>query len=332
MEPEKKRMIALGVLIALAIIGAVVYSFWGNVINRGTLVINGAAPFHVEIFHGDKFDCNSSPCTVTQRTGLKELIISREGYESIIVDADVKLWRETELTLDFELIPDVTVTDVFPDETALPAYELVIDDNTRMQKLVKSGDPIRAALAFFPTEMDKTRIFGSKQTVLLVNQKNSGTVAYLVDLAAQKKRSINYDFTSLVNGKWSMDGRYFVFNELGKSQLSIMDNSGKIIKTKVITGISQVGWSSDGRLVFATLQSDSLGGATDSGGFNIITLSGEKNGEYYLFGFYDPAENTYSKIGRFPEIPKAPRDLVLLGNGRELYFRYGRENFKINLK
>ena len=120
MELEKKRALALAILIIIIILGGIIYFFWGNLINHGTIIISGDAPFSVEVFGVESVYCETSPCEITQKIGAKSLIVEKEGYRSEFIDVDVKLWGTVETEVKFRIIPHLLSADAMPEEDKNP--------------------------------------------------------------------------------------------------------------------------------------------------------------------------------------------------------------------
>lgn len=327
MDKETKRALALGILISGVIIFAVVYFFWGALINRGTILINAKAPFTVSIRDLPQITCTESPCKIVQKIGEKTLILEKEGYNGKIVDTDVNLWRTVSVDVNFELIPFLQKTASYPLMPEKYNYEIIFDEKSGNPKLVLADDPYKTAIIYFTGEVSPLRIFGSKNAALIVSSEGE---VYLVNTVLKERTKVEINLQDITQGKISDNGKYFAYNESRK--LKIVDFAK--LAENFSTAISETGsdinpengfWTYENKFVFATDQS------TQSEGER-VTLLPEKIGKGFSFIVFDPQENSMKKLGTYQDIISVPYDVLVLANESELYFRSGEENFKVVLK
>jgi hypothetical protein len=333
MEIEQRRSLALGIIIAVVIISAVIYFFWGALINKGTIQILADPPFTVEVFGDESFSCEDSPCEIKQKTGLKDLILSKEGHKTIITEAEVNLWRTTLLKIDFELIPKIAKTAFAPENQNETKYNLVMDDKNGMQKLVKEDDGSGIAIVYFQKPLKNAKIFGSKNKALILSKSVSAVDVYEIDIRKKTRNKISDEnLGKIVDGAWSYDGKYFVFEKENSNHLWLFDSVVGAAKQLAVSGnVSKTSWIYDGGLVFVTDQgykSESVGGKY---GENYMKLMDVKSVTTFIVGIYHPDEDSYTKIELTDKISKMPDKLIATGNGQNIYFKLGEEIFQIIL-
>lgn len=328
MDADKKRTLIFVILISLAIIGSIVYFFWGNVINRGTLKLIGVAPFHVEIFGISQHDCLNSPCEIELKSGRKDLIISKEGARTLITEADIKFWRTTELNLNFNLLPFIVETQNIPEEETIPGYGLVFDKNVRMQKLIKLDDPAKAAIVYFPQLLDDYKIIQGKNAILVIDNKKPKGEGYIVDVKTNSRERIeNTDLLDFKEGKWSPDGRYLIFKKQNSAYLGLLNVKKQEIKQlSLAADLAQTSWIYNNDLIFISSQAYSSENDIE------ITLLDQKALTGFTFGIYHPGKNTFEKIGSFAEVNRMPEKFISNSSGEAVYFKLDGKNFKINLQ
>lgn len=328
MDTDKKRTLIFGILIGLAIIGSVIYFLWGNVINRGTLKIIADAPFHVEIFGVSQHDCLISPCGIKLKSGPKDLIISKDGARTLIAEADIKLWRTTELSLNFDLLPTVIEIQNIPEEEIIPEYDLVFDGKAQMQKLVGLDDPTKTGIVYFPQTLDEYTIVHGKNAVLVIDDSKPEGEGYIVNVKDNTREKIeNSDIINFEDGKWSPDGKYMVFKKNDSTYLWILNAEDKEIEQlSLATGLDMTSWIYNNYLIFISNQAYSSENDVE------ITLLAQEALTGYTFGIYNPERNIIGKIGNFAEIIRMPEKFISTASGEAVYFQIDGKKYKINLK
>ncbi|MBI4975269.1 hypothetical protein HZC20_01195 [Candidatus Peregrinibacteria bacterium] len=330
MDREQRKVFAFGIILALIVILSVVYFLWGNLINRGYIEITGTAPFVVEVFESQIVECGASPCEIKETIGSKNLILSKEGYKKMIKTVKVSLFGKTRINADFEIIPFLQSAESMPKDEEKIDYELVLDKDTQMTKLINKKDSSKTTIVFFPKSLKTPKIFGSKKSILIMDFGGSTRTAYRVDAILKSKDKIeNFDFTEIENGVWSDTGKYFVFTKSDSQNLWLMDGKNKITKLNLLKDGVLFAWGAKDSLFFAT--SMSFQNATTKGKYGdyYINLLPEKSKTKILFGIYHPDENAYTSIGDFDEIKSLPDKMIPLGNEKAVYFKIKDKIFKL---
>ena len=328
MDLEKKRTIFLGVILALAVLGSLIFFFWGNVIDRGTIKITGNAPFNVEIYGLSKQDCSSSPCIIKTRSGYKDLVARKDGFKSIVTSAMVKLWSTVDLPLTFDLIPQVEATDDIPAAQTKTEFDLVLDHGNNMQKLINKSNVSSETLAYFPKPITKFKIIGGKNSALILDLNSANNPAYIVNFETKKRQELSQkDLNDFKDGSWSDDGKYLLFSKKNYSNLWLLNaTNNNISQLALTTGLKQTSWAYNDNLVFVSTQSYS------SVGENTINLLNAPAENGLTFGIYAAGNGQYELIGNFPEIQTLPDEFIATGNGNAVYFQSGKKDFKIILR
>lgn len=328
MEIEKKRTIFFGSILALAILGSVIFFFWGNVINRGTIKLIGDAPFKVEVYGITNQDCPTSPCLVKTKSGYKDLAIRKDGFRSIVTSATVKLWGTVEVPLTFDIIPSIEATDAIPDSQKKLEFDLVMDRGNNMQKLINKSNISSEALAYFPKPIRKFQIIGGKNSALILDLNSQDNPAYIVNFETKKREEISQkDLVDLVDGNWSNDGKFLLFTKKNSNKLWLLSVSTKnISQLQLSTGIKQTSWSYSDNLVFVTDQ------AYSTIAENEINLLDSKAENGVTFGIYQASIGKYEPIGNFSEILSLPDELIATSNGNTIYFKSDKKDFRIILR
>ncbi len=323
MDSDKKRMLVFGGLIVIAIAASVVYFFWGTVINRGTLRVIGKAPFTVEVFGISTNECRVSPCEIKLKRGIKDLIIKKEGYKTLVTDATVRMWSTVDLNVEFEIIPQVATTQSVPEDQKMEQYKLVPDKKTKMQKLVNAGDTREVAIVYFQKALKDPLIIGNKNSILIIGQE-----IYLVDVKAQTREKLtDENLKEIAYGKWSEDGSYLIYKRKNSEFLWLLDSASKTTKQLQLTiGLAQISWIYNNDLMFITDQSYRSQGETE------VDLVEEKAITGFTVGTYHAQENIYERIDTFAQIPSLPTQVIATNNGQTVYFTINNEKFKVNLK
>ncbi len=330
MDIEKKRTIFFGTILALAIFGAVVFFFWGNIINRGTIKITGDAPFEVEVYGLSKENCATSPCSIKTKSGYKDLVFRKDGFRAIITSSTIKLWRTVEIPLAFDIIPQVEETDAIPDPQQKNKFDLIMDRGNNMQKLVNKSNisGTADAMAYFPKPITEFKIIGGKNSALILDLNSLNNPAYIVNFETQKREELDQKgLADMEEGSWSNDGKYLLFSKSDSANLWLLNATTKnVTQLQLSTGINQVSWSYSDNLVFVSEQ------AYSSVRENEINLLNTKTESGLTFGIYKAASDKYERIGNFSEILSLPDEFIATGNGNTIYFKSDEKNFKIILR
>lgn len=320
---RKRRMIGFSIIFVLVVILAVLYFFWG-VINRGTVKITGDTPFAVEILGIDPFTCEKSPCEITSRRGVQNIIAKKDNHKTIVTEVSVKLWRSVELPLVFEKLPTLSKIEEIPEALGEVRYGIINDEASHMQKLVESDDKNEIAIVYFQKSLKNPKIFGTKDYVLVIDEE-----VYKIDTRLKSRERLNVDIPAIDAGKWSLSGKYFVYSEPDSKALWLLNTQHQTIKQLTLaTNMLQVAWIYGDSLGFVSKQGFNSGGLSGDGR-EIIRLLSDDSANSFVFGTYTPSEDVYFLIETFDEIKQTPIKLVPTKNGRTIYFTTGTENFKI---
>lgn len=332
MDREKKKTIALAVLLSLAVITAVVYFFWGNFIDRGTLKVIAEAPFTVEIFDKgsirESINCKVSPCLIKQRSGQTDLLIKKDGYKSLLSDVYIKLWRTVEIHPDLLLIPQIEETEFLPEIREKIEYELVTDDKTEMQKLVKIGDKNLSAIVYFKPPINQPAIISGKDFALVIDQLSEKPAAYIVDIDESKRTFVsNEELKNISDGIWSNDGKYLALSKTDSPYLWIFERETlELTQTSLKISLKFSSWTLDHDLIFVTDQTYRVNED------DTFTTLEEKSLEDVTFGIFQAENQTYDYLGSFREIGGLPDKFIPTTNGGAIYFSIADKNFRIFLR
>jgi hypothetical protein len=326
-KSEKRRNIMLGLLIAGVIIASLLYFFWGSVLNRGTLAIEAEAPFSVEVFLEESRECGVSPCELKKKPGEYYLIFSKEGHKNILTEAEVSLWRTTNLDIKFEIVPTIEEVAQIPLEED---YQFEIVSEGRKSKLIAQGDPLKRALVYFKDALRTPVILGGEQSALI---QEEGGAAYFVNLSTNKRQVIDEEIGTVLEGKWSESGRYLVFSIEEDNSLHLFDSDNLTVEDLALaTGIQQISWTHGDSFVFVSEQGFASAIRTGGHGNDYIDLIEDADVGIYLFGRYHSDEKTFTRISDFQSLSALPDQLVASKNGELVYFRVGDQNFRIILR
>lgn len=249
----RRRQIVFGILVLLIIAGAVVYYFWGNLINRGTLLVYLNPPFTIEFYERNEiFNCETSPCKIAQSMGNKNFTVKKTGYETLFEKAYVKLWRKVEIRPQLKMVPHFEKIENIPEDSSVK-YELVTDDRNGMQKLIVAGGESGKAIVYFPKKLTNPDAFGNKNTVLVVDREDEAAV-YKIDIAAKTRRTIENlpQFKNVISGKWSNDGKYFAASLLRQPNLWLIDESMEARQLDIKANINYAAWTPDNKMIVIT--------------------------------------------------------------------------------
>jgi len=326
MDNDSKKMARFGLFIVLVLLFALGFFIWGF-IAKGTLVLSAEAPFSVKILDGDTIECAISPCEIRLKIGTAQAFISKEGYKSLFIEPEIKLWKKTDVNLIFQLLPTLIETDVLPGITKEKQYSL--EDENGSQKLIDSTDPSGTAIVYFQKELNAPRIFGHNDFVLILDKN-----IYKVNTKAKTREELKLtDLTGIIDGKWSASGEYFIFSKKDSLNLWLLDSEKEeIYKLNISSPLNLVQWFYDDTLVFGTDQTYNTATGLDDFGNGYTDFLDSYSSSEFTFGFFYPHNKTYSRLASFSEITQAPDELIALANGESIYLKIGEKNFRIILR
>ncbi len=320
MDREDRRKIAFISLLVLGALAAIFFFLWENYLNKGSIVFEGEAPFSVEVFGVDQFECPTSSCTIEQKIGEKGLIITKDGYSSILMDVKVPLWSKEIVKLEFRALPTFSDTNTLP-KTEDYTYSIAYSESDDLNKLFLDTDPAQRAIVFFPKTLLDPVLFGSKNHVLVV-EKGRENSTYLVDVRNKSKEKISLDFSTIESGDFSKSGDFFIFATSDSDNLMIYSNS-KITPTQFKKDAVRYYWIDDDKLAFVTTQIASGSGNNEDS--NNIFLSTEDSGYAISFGIFTPTTDSYSLLESYDQQVALPEVFLAGSNGKILYFKNGEQ-------
>ena len=321
MDDEKKKMLSRGIVFGLVILAAVFYFLWGNYLNRGYLNIIADAPFEVEVFGGQKVICENSPCRFKEKIGEKNLIISKDGFKSALIEVDVRLFRTQDLKVEFGINPYLAKTSQIPEQDSPTAFKISYNQETKNYELIKAADPLSRPIVFFAKQIKKPRIFGSEKTALIIGEVGQSQIYYRIDLIEKTREQIpSLNLKYIENGTWSSDGKYFAFTMSNSDRVYILDNENNLHELDLYKKFTTFAWAEDS-LVFITGQE-----TTETEIFSSLSALG------YSIGEYRPEKHTYSRIEFTSELSSLPEVLIPATNGYIIYFQVGEDKYELILK
>jgi hypothetical protein len=330
MDEDKRKSVALAIFLGSIIFIAAIFLVWTLYVNKGKVAFYGPSPFEITDSNGKKTQCNVSPCVIKQKPGVRNLIVSKAEYESMLIEVEVKRWKTTEFQIEFKIKPYLSSTDRMPENDKEDSYEILFEDKTKMYKLINSNDLNEKALIYFQNEIKSPTIFASQNTALII-EKGTG-VAYMADIKKGERKRIDDFYEEIVEGKWSGDGEYFAYTKENSNYIWILDKENEKTQTQIDKNKSRWTWTYDSKLLFVTSQLSSSTGGIGPSGENYINLTGETEDNLYIFGMYHPLEKAYTKIDESSEIASLPEKLVPTSNGSLIYFQIGENMYKLHLK
>lgn len=318
-EAAKRRKKILFLVIIILI--PVLYYIWFIFLDFGKVMIYGEAPFKAEIFGGETFYCNDSPCEIKQKTGTSQLIISKENFQQNLMEINFKLWGTTDYTAIFKVNPYIEKTDVIPEKEKEFSYDIMFDEETKNYKLFEKSDSSKTALTYFPEEIKNSKIFGSKYSVIVAEGSQTGNrtavtttqlplKAYLVNLSTKTKTPLpEFAYSTITESKFSPDGTFFQFKTLDSNYWWIMNLSGKNItapkQTKIESAL-KTDWIYGNKIVFVNLN--------------------------FGVNLYDPRKDSVESLGVFGDMKEYPLNIIAGSNGGVIYIETKSQKFRIILE
>lgn len=243
MDVEKRRTASLATLIVLIILVASGWFIWANFLAFGNIHVIADAPFTVETDDGEIYNCNSSPCSIKQKTGRQNIIIYKEGLSDEVESVLVKIWKDSEVVVTFDFEPYVLEAPSY-NPAIIPStqrnYKLIFDPSINMQKLL---DEENQTIIFFPERLTNAKIFASENSALILSPDGN----YRVDIQAKTRKSI--DSLDIEAGKWSPDGSHFMFMD-AQDQIFVLDAKNDVMQLDLPASFLEIHWSHSNELVF----------------------------------------------------------------------------------
>ncbi|MBT7736671.1 hypothetical protein HN709_03200, partial [Candidatus Peregrinibacteria bacterium] len=311
MDQLTRRRIAFAIILILMVAGSVFYFLWGAFLNRGTIVLIGEVPFEVRVYEEGNYLCETSPCEITQKIGLKNLILSKEGREDMIVEIDVPLWREIAEEVRFRFIPYLKVVEEIPDKDNVQEFTLGYDEVNKYYKLAEANSFIDEPIAFFAKEIKEPKMFGNDRTVLVIDGESND--AYKVDRSTNTKIKITEDLSGISKGEWSENGDFFVFETTDSPNIFIIGSNNETRQLGLTKEATEYTWADENSLFFVS--NHGLASSSEVGAhLNYVTVVDDITTDF-SFGIYHAEENSYTKIKSF-DLEDSPTELIPASNGK----------------
>lgn len=302
MNEEAQKKLYMWGLIALAIMGAL-FVLWATFLNRGTLTVNGDAPFIINVAGLKTESCPESPCSVVLAPGDYVISFQKAGYRTVERNVNVPIGEQVE-DVTFQFIPVISKRGVesdlhvftdpvmsIPDLEDTPVFAeknyatyLAFDLESKRQTLYILGladdqlsEP-RVATSFIRTIDDYTIVPGIEDhnRIALIERLEEESSLYMIDLS-EKSRDNILTLPYIHDMKWIKGSNNFLLEarEKGKlnSSIYLYDADAKEVrKLDLETSVANVDILEDGRLIAATTQSFVGAGASDQLGGQLVTL------------------------------------------------------------
>ncbi len=328
MDEGRKKTLKLGLFIILMCLFASLFFVWG-LVNKGKLVFYGEEPFSLLVFgETETVECLEVPCEITLNAGTHDVLVTKQGYRNVFTEQRVRTWRSTEVNLEFRIVPTLMEAETMPVSPRKPTYEIVSERATGMQKLVDTDDGERRALVYFQGAFRDPKIFGDDRFVLVMDRE-----IYKVDTENNTREEIRgLDLTGIAEIKWSMDGRYMIFEREDSPNLWIVDTENERMEELTITNLELTDWLYSNKVIFLTNQNFITRSGTDEEAYPYGEFTEDIKAGGYTLGFYYPATNMYSRVETFERITSEPEEFTALANGQSVYLKMDGEKFKIILR
>lgn len=301
-EEARKKLFFWG-LIVLAILGGL-FVLWAIFFNRGTLTVNGQAPFIINITGVKTESCSESPCSVEVAPGDYSISLQKVGYQTVERRVTVPIGGEQVEEVTFQFIPVVTKLGVeadlqrfaepiieIPELEDTPVFSersyatyLAFDPESKRQTLYIRGlvdgelsEP-RVATSFIRTIDDYTIIPGIEDhnRIALIDRTNEESALYLVDLT-EKSRTNILSLPYIADVKWIKGSDNFLLEARANGDISssiylYTMEQGEAKKLDLRTSVKNVEVLDSERLIAATSQSFTGAGTDEQLGGQLVTL------------------------------------------------------------
>lgn len=193
-ETSKKPAIFLFIFIfGIAGFSAV----WILFLNKGTLVVQGAAPFTLKA--GDEtIECVDAPCRLTLRPREYRIIAQKAGFFDAQKNIAVERGKETSVSLEFQFIPALTeIENPKLEKTAgkvSPFSLKKIDGDSGEELIFKNQDEkSEQVIAKFRRPFKKPALYSnvSNSKVVIQDEIDGKFSYYLVDVEKKSRRAIS---------------------------------------------------------------------------------------------------------------------------------------------
>lgn len=366
MTEETQKKLYIGGLIFLVIAGTL-FVLWAMFFNRGTLTVEGKAPFIINISGVRTESCASSPCSTVLAPGDYNVSVQKTGYRTVSMDVNIPIGGEHREEVAFEFIPviakrgveadlqlfakpEINVPELDEDvplfqEESYVAY-LAYDSETKRQTLYVRGiangelsEP-RVAASFIRRIDDYTIIpaVDAYNAVALIDRGDEESTLYLVDLSAKTRNNV-LELLFIEDATWITATKLLVEGQengdIGAT-LFVHDVENKeTTKLTLKAPLDNVAVVSEDRLIAATTQTFVGVGPSDQLGGELITLEElaatpdtTLNGPQLSFIEYDFATDQARLIALEPSITGADQ-IRLEPDGKSLLFLTNGEVYEL---
>lgn len=310
-----KRLIFL---FSALLIAFLLFVFRGTIFS-GKIIIKADPPYTINIINEPLIFCENPICEIKTSPGLYPLIIQKAGYQSQLVQTDVKLWGTQQISVDLRLTPKAQIIESIPNQT-IYTYTLPINRQTGSQTLQDSNNQI---IAVFPKSLKNPYIVSNTNFVLILTDND----AYLVDVLRQNRQKLTLPSIERNNLQLSPLGNYLAFQNSQKVQLLDL-HSFDIIDTGFDADNSLYLWGKNDKLYLSTSQTFQEGDEQSSP--DSIDIQQESD-DYILFATYDPLTKSTKKVLEFHESTLLPNVFQIDQKGQKLYFQVQDQAYEINL-
>ncbi|HMR01032.1 MAG TPA: PEGA domain-containing protein [Candidatus Gracilibacteria bacterium] len=228
MNEEARKKLYMWILITAAVIG-LLFVLWAIFLNRGTLTIQGDAPFSVNVQALQNENCLESPCSIELAPGDYNISIQKPGFRTIERTVQVPINGEHIEEVSFEFIPVIQKVGVEADVKAFPEVSVVVpelgdtplfyeenyitylayDDATKRQTLYLRGitedsltEP-QVTTSFIRTIDEYTIIPNIEQanSIALIDQSGDEDAVYVVNMTEKSRNNI-FSMAFIKDLKW----------------------------------------------------------------------------------------------------------------------------------
>ncbi len=328
---ETKKAIYLAIIIILSILFALGFFIWRNFLAIGNISIIGPTPFRVEVSESQAVDCNQSPCLIEENSGQKTLVISKDGYQSIVLNLEVPFRSTYNLEPNFQINPYVTQSTNYPQPDEEIIYSIVFDQSNNQYKLIDSNDSRERAIVYFSNEIREPIIISGPESALIIETGSRNNQIYRVNTKLSKRESIDGvpELFEIENGLWSDSGDLLLISFKESANYWLLDRENNLSELDLLS-ISPVDWLKSDNLIFVSTQSSDIINLEGKSDYKYVRLNERIVSGEYTFGIYDPSENSYSRIETFTDLPAQPFEVIGTETVSTIYFKVGNENLENN--
>lgn len=302
MNEEAQKKLYMWILIAVAVMG-LLFVLWAVFLNRGTLTIQGEAPFTLNIQALQTKNCLESPCSIELAPGDYNISIQKPGFRTVETLVQVPINGEHIEEVTFEFIPIIQKVGIEADVQAFPEVNVVVpelgdtplyyeenyitylayDDVTKRQTLYLRGitedsltEP-QITTSFIRTIDEYTIVPNIEQanSIALIDQTGDEDAVYIVNMSEKSRNNI-FSIAFIQNLKWINEKSVLIEaqaeGEVGTTIYAYNLESGDRQKLDLKTPLENVAVLDENTILAATNQD--VTGATANEGMNgaLITL------------------------------------------------------------